>query len=51
MYTFDKDDLIVIKTFSPIQADSGMTPLKAVSNQVAMDQASIEFNKLFFENG
>jgi len=28
-----------------------MSPLKAVASQVATDLASIEFNKMFFENG
>jgi len=51
MFLFEPDDIIKIESFNPIIADSWMTPLKAVSNQVAMDMASIEFNKLFFENG
>lgn len=51
IFTFEPEDIIKIETFTPIVADSGMTPLKAVANQVAMDLAAVEFNKLFFENG
>lgn len=50
-FIFAKDDILEIKTFSPIFADKWMTPLKAVASQVATDLASIEFNKMFFENG
>lgn len=50
-YRFEVEDLIVFKTFSPIFEQSGMTPLKAVAAQVAMDLSSIEYNRLFFENG
>jgi len=50
-FEFQKEDLIVIKTFSPLFDQSWMTPLKAIANQMAMDLASIEYNRLFFENG
>lgn len=51
VWDFELDDIIKIETFTPIVSDTWMTPLKAVANQVAMDLASVEFNKLFFENG
>lgn len=50
-YDFSRDDLIVFKSFSPMFAQSGMSPLKAAASQMAMDLASIEYNRLFFENG
>ena len=50
-YKFMPEDLIVMKSFSPLFSDSWMTPLKAVSTQVATDLSSVEFNRLFFENG
>lgn len=50
-YKFLPEDLIVIKSFSPLFSDSWMTPLKAVATQVATDLSSVEFNRLFFENG
>lgn len=50
-FEFQKDDIIKIKTFSPLFESEGFTPLKAVATQVAMDMASIEYNRLFFENG
>ncbi len=49
-YRFEKEDLIVLKSFSPLFQDAWMTPLKAVASQVATDLASVEFNRLFFEN-
>lgn len=50
-FEFLPEDLIVFKTFSPLFEDTGMTPLKAVATQVAMDLSSVEYNRLFFENG
>jgi len=57
-YKFQKEDLIVIKTFNPIfhrkgihVNNSGATPLKAAAVQVSMDLASVEFNNIFFKNG
>lgn len=50
-YDFSKDDLIIFKSFSPMFTQSGMSPLKAAASQMAMDLASIEYNRLFFENG
>lgn len=50
-YRFEVDDLIVLKSFSPLFEQAWMTPLKAAASQMAMDLASIEYNRLFFENG
>lgn len=50
-YRFEKEDLIVLKSFSPLFEQAWMTPLKAAASQMAMDLASIEYNRLFFENG
>lgn len=50
-YRFDKEDLLIFKSFSPLFEQSWMTPLKAAASQMAMDLASIEYNRLFFENG
>lgn len=50
-FEFEKDDIIKLKTFSPLFENTGYTPLKAVAAQVAMDISSVEYNRLFFENG
>ena len=57
-YKFNKEDLVVIKTFNPVFHRKGhqvnnswMTPLKAACVQVAMDLSSVEFNNIFFKNG
>jgi phage portal protein BeeE len=50
-FEFQKEDIIKIKTFTPLFEKEGFSPLKAVASQVAMDFASIEYNRLFFENG
>lgn len=50
-FTFEKDEIIEIKTFSLLFADKWSTPLKAVAAQIATDLASVEYNKMFFENG
>lgn len=49
-YKFNVEDIIAIKSFSPLFEQSWATPLKAAANQMAMDLASIEYNRLFFEN-
>ena len=51
LYRFEKEEILVLKSFSPLFHDNWMTPLKAVASQVATDLASVEFNRLFFENG
>ena len=51
MFRFEADEVLMLKSFSPLFTDAWMTPLKAVATQVATDLASVEFNRLFFENG
>ncbi len=50
-WSFSPDEVVKIETFTPFSDKGWLTPLKAVATQVAMDMSSIEYNRLFFDNG
>ena len=50
-WTFSPDEIVKIETFTPFSDKWGLSPLKAVATQVAMDMSSVEYNRLFFDNG
>lgn len=50
-WNFHPDEVVKLETFTPFSDKGGLTPLKAVATQVAMDLSSIEYNRLFFDNG
>lgn len=49
-WNFSPDEVVKLETFTPFSDKGGLTPLKAIATQMAMDLSSIEYNRLFFDN-
>ena len=51
IFNYSNDEVFVIKNFSPFKNGLGFSPLQALWKQQKMDEAIIEWNWNFFENG